>query len=180
MKKYFIEIDLKTIQKNPNAGNTITYYPGCKKVTFEAKELPPFFIEGVNCIITEWGIVYNDDGSEKKVNCSGVFIGNPTELVQRCMNEGVPGLIFSLNQDHIRINSLTPESDYFYKYKNKKVQCYSCKSSFDHTNLKSGSDYDDDDFYIANNTICPVCGTWDCCEVEYETIESALKRKGVV
>ena len=95
MKKYFIEIDLKTIEKNPDAGSTFKYYPGKMQVSFETKELPSFFINGENCVITEHTI-----------------------------------------------------------------------------------DWDSDD--ITSNTICPVCGKWDCCKVEYETIEDALKKISII
>ena len=31
--------------------------------------------------------------------------------------------------------------------------------------------------YAYSDKVCPICGAWDCCEIEYEKIDSALKRK---
>lgn len=57
-----------------------------------------------------------------------------------------------------------------------KVECEYCGSIFDHSHLNSDGE-EICGVYNSSDTICQVCGAWDCCEVEYESIENALNRK---
>jgi hypothetical protein len=54
MKKYKVLIDLDSIKKNKRAGQTVTTVSGRKTISFEAHNLPEYFKDEENCIISEW------------------------------------------------------------------------------------------------------------------------------
>jgi len=65
------------------------------------------------------------------------------------------------------------ERSYLYKYKNNIVQCNECKKRFGVNKLESDS-YGYDDIY--SDTICPYCGMWNCCEIEYEQFDKEMMK----
>jgi len=160
-----IKIDLRTLRKNPHYGYR-EFVPGATRTSFTATELPEFFKDGINCIITEI--------KADPIQYFGEIIDQ--KLVNRWVNEKPKGVSMSISRDVIEVISNQPE--YFYKYLPTKIKCEECYNSFLHTKLKSESYFDgDDDIY--SNTICPMCGEWYCCHIEYESVEDALKRKKV-
>jgi hypothetical protein len=154
-----IKIDLKSIKKNPNAGSTQTSILKNIESTFIAKKLPFFFIDGENCIITEIG-----EGCVK-----GIIIDE--DLINKCIKNKPPDVSIDVKYERETIKHL-PEQEYFWKYESVDVECTNCKSVFDHELLEFEEYYGNFSPFI-----CPHCEAWDCCEVEYEKIEDALKRR---
>ena len=154
--KFFIKIDRRTIKKNPNAGSTMTYIPTDQTCTFkyDGNKLPDYLVDGKNCHITNWNIE----------SISGTLI-YPIEkyLFQKIM-EDEKLITLEIEQGIQEIEHL-PEPEYFYKYKKTKVKCNECGSEFCHDQLEADSCMD-----AYSNTICPVCGMWECCDIEYENI----------
>ena len=70
-----------------------------------------------------------------------------------------------------KIYSLTPEPSWLYQYEDTKVCCNLCKVEFFHKELEQFSDEDSDGNYYHNETVCPRCGAFDCCELEFETLK---------
>jgi hypothetical protein len=155
------------MRPNPHAGETDYYIPCGKTITFTHKgELPEFMNENNTIISTKvfncnplWNVEYEG------------YINDP-EIVEACINAGVN---LTISQDHQHVQLIHPEPDYLYEYEDTLVKCSRCKEEFDHEELEADSI---DDFY--SNTICPKCQKWNCCEVEYESIAEALKRKNVI
>lgn len=58
-----------------------------------------------------------------------------------------------------------------FEYNPTLVKCESCNVWFEHTKLKSDSNEDSDYSYYFSNTVCPYCGDWDCCQIEYEKMQ---------
>lgn len=53
------------------------------------------------------------------------------------------------------------------RMKSMNVVCEECGEEFDWRELQE--DYIDDEYgYDSSNRICPRCGCWDCCEVEFQ------------
>ena len=76
-----------------------------------------------------------------------------------------------IERDIQPIFSMDSEPKYLFDYISTKVQCIDCKKEFFHTKLKS----DEFGFDSYSNTICPECGCFDCCRLDFETIDSIIK-----
>ncbi len=68
--------------------------------------------------------------------------------------------------------SLTPEPKWLYKYTPTVIECKNCKKFIIHTELESDS-FDYDGGY--SNRVCPECGEWDCCDIEFEKITDVIE-----
>jgi len=161
-----IKIDLRTLRKNPYYGYR-EFVPGATRTSFTATELPKFFKDGINCIITEI--------KADPIQYFGEIIDQ--KLVVRCINEKPKCVSLSISREVIEVTS-NNQPEYFFKYLPTKIKCEECHNSFLHTELKSDSYFDGDDD-IWSNEICPICGEWHCCHIKYESVEDALKRKKV-
>jgi hypothetical protein len=62
-----------------------------------------------------------------------------------------------------------PEPPYLYDYQPTEVQCCECLQRFSHDELEADSAFDGEDESWSNE-ICPKCGEWNCCEIEYEEL----------
>jgi len=159
--KYFIKIILSSIEKNKDAGATTTFVQGPIKVLFKTTLLPEYFIDGENCIITEYEVE-----NAVKTNYSGLITSN--ELMKRMAKEKPDDMIIEVSNDVQRIDH-QPIPKYSYEYENIKVRCASCGKKMYSDELESDC-YDDG----YSDTICPKCGAWDCCELEYEKIDDVI------
>jgi len=167
MKKYKVNIDLSSIKKNKDAGQTTTIIPGKKTVSFWANQLPEYFKDGENCIIIEHTI---KNGMEE--DFEGIITSE--DLFQKCLDEK-PDVTISVNVEHHRINHL-PIPKYSYKYENIKIVCNNCGKEIYTNDLEADEVWDGRNEHFSS-TVCPKCGTFDCCHLVFETIEEALKRK---
>lgn len=168
MEKYKILIDLNSINKNKNAGETTTVIPSRRTVTFEAYQLPDYFKDEENCIINEWTEI---DGIKK--DFKGIIISE--KLMQRCIDEK-PNVHIIVDIEHQYVNHF-PIPEYSYDYENTKVICNSCEKEIMTKDMQSEEYFDGEDDYYSD-TVCPLCNAVDCCELIYESIEDALKRAG--
>lgn len=168
MEKYQVNIELSSIKKNKDAGQTTTVIPGRKTVSFEAYQLPEYFKHEENCIIYEWTEI---DGIKK--DFKGVIISE--DLIQKCIEEK-PNVNISFDFEHQHINHF-PIPEYSYDYENTKVNCNNCGKEIFTKDLKADEFWDGENEYYSNE-ICPECGALDCCDLIYESIEDALKRAG--
>ena len=168
MEKYKILIDLSSIKRNENAGQTTTVLPGRKTVSFEAYQLPEYFKHEENCIINQWTEI---EGIKK--DFKGIIISE--ELIQKCIDEK-PDVNISVDIERQYINHF-PIPEYSYEYENTKVVCDSCEKEIMTKDLESEEFYDGEDDYFSD-TVCPICGAFDCCDLIYESIEDALTRAG--
>lgn len=169
MDTYFIPIDATTIRRNPEYHPPgITHYQaGTTEVTFHGKGPVPKeieeseYFEVTECSQEEYcGLLYYDKAAHVKI----------IEKIRHILEKYNIELDFTREIiDTTQINS--PE--FLYEYQDTKVKCETCESIFSHKYLRSEWTYDGGGH---SDTICPVCGDWDCCNIEYETLEKALKR----
>jgi len=163
-RKYFVKIDLDSIEKNKDAGKTISYFLRRQTIYFETnQELPDYFKDGENCYITEQ--CWTPDG---QVKIRGVI--NSDELLRIC-EEKKPNIKYEFERD-IDCIYHAPIPEYSYNFENIEIRCVTCNKRIFLSDLNF--DCVEDNF---SSTICPECSKWDCCELEYETIENALIRK---
>ncbi len=184
--KTTILIDLNSIKKNPKAGYQSEYFPIKKEIDFEikAKELPNYMIysnwntEGMveinydrNCELTE--IQFDEFNPDIKI-FKGIII-DPflIEMIQKDKN--LENSHVKINNQHIRIQHFEPQ--YTYKYIHTEVQCRECEKTFMSNEFKSDEIYDNwEDDYYSSDRVCPLCGHFDCADIEYEDIDDALLR----
>jgi len=172
--KYFIEIDLDSINVNANAGNTITHIPTTIEVKFdfigdyENFNLLKEFEKDKTCVITE--ITYFES-NDKIIKCNGILY-NPNKISEF---KSIEYVNIEYNKNYVILNHF-PIPKYSFKYIDSEVGCSECGSKFNFSELEAEEyDFDGEDYYDTT-TKCPKCNTWDCCEIEYETIENALIR----
>jgi hypothetical protein len=168
-----IKINLKSIKPNPNVGNVISYIPQSFTMAFECNTLPDFLIEGKDVIIEEWC-----NNPEKYI---GRFIGQvSSELIEKLKTWGnnVRTFKMSASRNILAIPHL-PEPSYFYNYLNTKVKCETCGKAFMSDKFLYADNMDNDEERNCgfSDKVCPYCGKWNCCDIEYESIENALNRK---
>lgn len=164
MEKYLIKINPDSIKENKNAGETTTHIRMGKTISFKAKTLPDDFIDGKNCAIFEWEEI---DGI--KTNIEGEIFDE--HLVDKCVNERRKGISINIEVNNTAINHF-PIPAYSFKYENTKIKCNECGEEIMTNDLKS-DESGDGEYY--SDRICPKCGMFDCCDLEYEKIGDALK-----
>ena len=74
---------------------------------------------------------------------------------------------YQLSQEIQTLYNLLPEPEWLYEYDNYEVECDWCGAIFDWKKLKSWTD-GDEYYYRESDTICPECGEWDCCQIEFQ------------
>jgi len=83
------------------------------------------------------------------------------------------GVIIKSKELH-RVYSLTREGKLLFSFIPTEIECSECKEKFLHTELESDAmGCGDDEFW--SDAVCPKCGYFDCCEIEYEDIKSIAK-----
>ncbi len=152
-----IKIDRRTLKKNPNAGSTVSYIPGITEATFEykGKELPNYLKDGGNCIATE--VDY-----ENNIIQGRLLQALDNKLFAKMQKD--ENINVNINREMQELKHL-PEPDYFYKYRKTKVQCDECMVWFDHHKLLSDEIMD-----VYSDRVCPECGSFDCCQLKYESL----------
>jgi hypothetical protein len=155
--KYFVKIVKSSIKPNPNAGSSTTIVRESQETTFKytGKDLPGYLIEGKNCVTVAWNTAAN----------MRELILNDHSLVEKLLHQkGVYDLKTDYN--NIKLNH-EPLPRYNYVYHNTIIDCYYCEKTITRKELKIDSINDG-----YSDTICPRCGAWDCCELEYEDINT--------
>jgi hypothetical protein len=68
-----------------------------------------------------------------------------------------------------RLRSLEPEGRWLYTYENPILICNMCGDGFHRIALRADAcNYGVDEVW--SNTICPLCGAWDCVDLEFEQL----------
>jgi hypothetical protein len=171
MSTHLIKINLKSIKKNKDAGMTMTLIPTHQTYTASftvfGTEIPKEF-DGCDAQITSYSSVGHGAHHIELV------LGSlPTDFDKL---RGIEDLIVNIDNGIQPIHH-APIPKYSYDYLSSKVKCNECGKSFKHTELLHTLDqFGDNDNYYATE-ICPHCNSNYCCDLEFEEIEEALKRK---
>lgn len=121
-----------------------------------------------------------DRSSIKKNPYSGqnVFyrcLGNPIVETECDKNNNL--IEFSVRVPYETLYTLERQPRFNYTYEELLLKCSECGKEFSNKDLESFSDEDCDGNYYFNDRICPKCGTWDCCEIEYEKLSDDVLEK---
>ena len=74
-----------------------------------------------------------------------------------------------------RMHSICPDPSHLFDYVPTDVRCSSCGAAFDHRLLESDA-MPTNEGEIYSEVVCPECGAWDCCEVEFEELDADDER----
>lgn len=183
-KSYLIKIDRKTIKANENAGATKDYdyigTTGWIKIRGTHESL-----EEMNDRIRMTGRSTSISSKKKYVSVTDYIVGGMdfkemqelADTLRKKFNKDM--LSFTIHNQYQEINFMNPVPPFSYQYKKTKVKCNYCDAKFTHDQLKSDS-MEDDDNYSYSDKICPKCGEWECCQLEYEDIGGIiLTKKGL-
>lgn len=168
-------IKLSTLKKNPDVGRTDYQELMGTDVTITLSnqtELPKPFSKKPYLVIARTG----SETSPGVVTFTYTlkYLGHVTqELQQHWVDLIGKNLGVSIDYRYQDIHSLYLELDYLFEYYDLPVKCKHCRR----LSLRSEiyDDYGDYDVHIAD--ICPKCRKSECVDLEFETVEEALKRK---
>lgn len=157
--KYFVTI--KSKKDNPNAGETKYVLPGQTITTIiSSQELN---IEGMKLIgLNKNKYTYQGLHSDKLYSELANYISDNQNF----------SIEISTSYNQQILHSLSPQPKYIVEYEDIIVECDECNEKFKISELEY--DYitmitpDDECVEVESNKICPKCGHWDCCELEYE------------
>jgi len=180
-----VKIDRFSIRKNPTAGRTEFLVPGvqhgsisvrfgcCSDKAQEKAEHLIKLMEYEECCMKSYGcenLIVNIDAG------LGSWI-DANEICDRIKREidNDPHMIYmsiesKLEQTVNMCRTMTPDPDFLFQYVQAVVECKECHERFDHSELDS--DEIDDDTW--SDRVCPKCGAFDCCEIEYEELTPEL------
>ena len=100
--------------------------------------------------------------------------GQTTFFVPGRAHQGEDG---SWHREVQHIHSIFPAGSHLFEYEDDAViECEECHTKIRPSEFQADAMSNGDDEIWSNN-ICPHCGEWDCCEFEYESLESVLKEK---
>jgi uncharacterized protein YlzI (FlbEa/FlbD family) len=179
--KFKILIDKSTIKENPAAGSTEL-----------VESLPPktiFKIDGIKLVSPD----YDYDSQLKFIaeytkHLGFAVINGRFSITTIPLDKGDAYIVqdwIERNKDMIENVTIEtkanlvkhktmPQPRYSFEYEPMFVECGSCGAKFNHMYLKEEYEYDN-----AYSNVCPACGEYECCEVEYQDIEEALKERVV-
>ena len=92
-------------------------------------------------------------------------------VVIGAMKETKPGVWVSVG-DYLFEEHRTPQALPLprpIEYADMEVECQVCHARFSWRELEY-DDHEDPDNAYSTNSKCPVCGAWDCCELELENL----------
>jgi hypothetical protein len=143
-----IKIDRSTVRPNPNAGQSIYQVAGRSHV-YETR----VFKRGRDWIKQELsdGLLNRQD-SITSLKCPANWASSINHV-----------------QEYQTFHSMSPEPGFIYTYENPELVCDSCGGTFRYRDLETDDMFDgEDDLYC--DTVCPLCHSWDCCDVVLEKL----------
>ena len=168
MKTHFIKIDTSTIKPHSSFGGNMSTLTIGHIVTFSAKKLPPFFVNGKNCCITS-------HDSVNGIDCDFKGYITSMDLIKKI--ESKKNIEINLNTDISQLHKnvkIKKTDNYNFTYENTSIECNKCHQTIKFHDLKERSFI----FGLKIGTIrsCPKCKASFCCKLKFESINQALKR----
>lgn len=153
MNTYKIPYVTKT--KNPNAGNTVYYI----------QQRPEYFLT-VNKEIYHHDICFDHASEDTKGFIFIYLLNKPLNDFDDAFKNKIKNhyISYVIKYAHHPVYSISPEPQFLYIYPEEYyINCSYCNERFNYKDLLDDSDLD---YY--STEICPKCGAWDCCKLEFE------------
>lgn len=182
--KYFIKIDRNSIRKNPKWPRSIRE-PCCYK-----EDIPEETITIIDKRDNKYyKIIIFDDREVHKEQLTKLEFAEaihqalnlrtkfkeqkmPNKIKKLLKSYTLPFLLeYEIYRNIEPIYSMSEEPRYLFAYIPTLIKCEVCNEEFYHTKLK----HDCYDWERCSDTICPKCHDWDCCDLEFEDIDSIIK-----
>lgn len=171
-----VRIDRSTLRRNPDAGKTTTLVPsGIQSGSFTIERDGRAYVLDVISTPAVW----EQDGIVGTFFCRAATGPMPHAFPCGETTEGKVGgtdklVMPEFSREMLEIHH-QPEPPWLYEHEPTPVTCNECGETFDSRQLKSdyafsGPDGDE----IWSSAVCPHCGEWDCCDVEYESPRDVL------
>jgi len=177
MTKILIKLD--SIRKNPEyedcLGGFVKRIPGNYTVEFTCKGKIP---KKLQRFFNVYSVAWSSDGEEEI--STGTISGNPNYkyIVDACKQEKAD-ITIHVTREMIDVTSINSPPEYLYEYEVVPLECEECSAIFSSDLLESDSE-EIGEFYVSSDKICPHCKVWDCCQVEWETVEEAFERQKLI
>lgn len=164
-----IMIDVYSITKNRNAGQTSEKDDRVFVVAKYSGKCPKFLKPENGCHIHKESEI---DG--KKI--VDVKILNP-EILRFALDENIKGYMgYEIGSEPYERQFNEPIPSHAFNYEEVEISCRFCHASFLSSELEFKEYQDSDGKDCISHSTCPKCGEAECCELEFETLEEALKR----
>jgi hypothetical protein len=178
--KHLIEIDRTTLRRNPNAGRTEYAVPD-RTTTYETRLRLNVVDQDRDELLLEHVVdshVMEVTVIDRRKDLLKVIL--PYALQEGCIERLLARDVLSITLEHRidrpvqRFKTVHPGPSWLYDYVPTEVTCDHCGAVFLHTELTTESNMPDDIQYDHSESVCPKCGHWDCCEVEFEKLTDEL------
>lgn len=154
-----ILVDISTIKENKDAGSTFSYVYTGRESTFDILgDLPEFLKEGENCIICK------QTWEDKKI-LSTIKLLDQSIFKKVTETDNIKNINMQAKYDVVK-HLPTPKYSYIYDF----IECEECGEKFKYNDLLDSEEEGYED-------VCPNCYADNFSNLEFETIDEALKRK---
>jgi hypothetical protein len=161
-----IEIDKATIRKNPNAGKTHYEIPGPWEITGTCIGPIPDFLKDIAIVTVAHHRI--KDPAEYEF----IMHDLPSAEVLDKVKEH-KGLSINCSREIQRIETMTPEPSYHYKYKDPLILCSECRKEVKLSDIEK--DYFIDQYMGEREMdICPYCGSHNSFDYTFQDIKDVL------
>ncbi len=161
-----IEIDKRTIRKNPNAGRTHYSVPAQMEITGTCYGELPVWLKDKIYITSHYHPLTPYDEPEIEFMWDGEITKNHLEAI-KCTKK--PRLTINIEQHYAHVESMVGEREYFYEYKNPKVECDNCGNLIHYKSIESVDDYEG-----YSHDKCPLCMDIDTFDYKLQDVKDAL------
>tara|TARA_R100000951_G_scaffold101420_1_gene92923 strand:+ start:19487 stop:19996 length:510 start_codon:yes stop_codon:yes gene_type:complete len=166
-----IKIDLKSIKKNPDAGQTMFQVAGRVHTEISFRGVTPQKLDKLDKIKV---VSYSGNSRTGEVEVKAIGYGEYDDIMDELHKIKAKNIEIVQTRDVETVHSITPAPKYHFKYLNTKVECFECG-----VKIRREKIIEEDDC-CRSYTICPNCREHDSFHFEFERISDALKRKGDV
>ena len=171
--KFLIKIKPGTIKPNPDVGRDTYPVPGRS-----CTEVERYIRRGNDVVFQSLTDGYLNFERNRHEVCPDLPELPHDQYVSLMKGEISEAIVkHSATREHTTVHTMTPEGPHLFEYEDTPVECDNCHEKFSYKELEADAMQDGDGEETWSNWICPKCGEWDCCELEFESVESVLKKE---